>query len=311
MQPLSMINYPPIKSYLVSKDNNSYAFTIKPLLHGYGYTIGNSLRRILLSSIPGFGVTSVKINKITHEYQAVDGVMEDALDIILNIKNIRAKITNSDEKVVLTLNKNKKGEIKAGDFLAEGKAEIINSDLYICYLSKDVDLTIEIEISRGVGYLPVEKINYANNVNPQNILVDALFSPVSNVKLAVEQVRVGDRTDFDKLDLSFDTDGSVNGKETMEFALNLIKEFFNQITSSFEAGEVESEIEVKLPKTPKKTSKKETEIKLPKTILAILEKNNILTNQDLKEKRSELEEFAGITSKFLKEIDAYLKSLEN
>lgn len=311
-----MINYPSIKSSLKSKGKNSYSFVVKPLLHGYGYTLGNSLRRVLLSSAPGFGVTSVKINKITHEYQAVDGVMEDALDIILNIKNIRAKILNSDDKVTLTLHKDKKGEIKAGDFSAEGKAEIINSDLYICYLSKDVELNIEIEVSRGVGYLPAEKINYAANINPQNILVDTVFSPISNVKLAVEQVRVGDRTDFDKLELTFETDGSINGKEAIDFVLNLITELFSQISSSFNSrvGDPEEEIpeaEIKPIKvTAKKAIKKESEINLPKGILAILEKNDIYTNEDLKSKESELEDFSGITSKYLKEIKSYLENLK-
>lgn len=308
------LNHPPIKSHLISHDESKHTLVIEPLLPGYGHTLGNSLRRILLSSIPGYAVTRIRINEITHEYQPIQGVVEDALDVILNLKLIRAKIKTDDEKVVVTINKNAEGEVTAGDF-ANNKVEIFNPDQYICYLNKDAKLTIEIEVSRGVGYLSVDQINLAENTNPQDIYVDALFSPVTNTALEVEQVRVGDKTNFDKLEISFETDRSIEASEVVEFILSLTIDLFSKILSSFQASlgaqptVAPKETASKDPSAEKVDSGADDSINLPTRIKNILEKNGISTNSELINRIDDIEEFAGITEKALGTIKDYIKTI--
>ena len=298
---------PSLTSNLVATSPKVYKFTVQPLLPGYGYTLGNSLRRILLSSIPGFAVTKVKINNITHEYQVIEGVMEDALEVVLNLKTIRAKILGSDEKAVITLTKSGNGDVFAKDFKTEGKVQIINEDLYICTLNKDAELEIEIEISRGTGYLSVEKLNLGDNPNPQYIIVDALFSPVTNVGLEVEQVRVGEMINFDRLELTFEVDQTMEAEEIIKYALNLNTELLQKISSSLTTS-------LENPDSVEDSSKEEynnkTPIILPKKVLSILEKNNILTNGDLLKKADKLEEINGIDEKMTKQITEYLSTLK-
>jgi len=301
----SLVKYPPIKSSLKSISERSFVFSVEPLLPGFGHTIGNSLRRMLLSTVPGFGVTRVKINEITHEYQAIDGVVEDVMNILLNLKQLRARILTDDDKITLKLLKKKSGEITAADFDTKKLVEIVNPELYICYLSKDTTFEIEVDITRGVGYLPAEKIDFAGNLNPQDLLVDTVFTPVKNVALNVEKVRVGERTDYDKLEISFETDGSVSGEDVVNFTLDFSADIFAQIKSSF--GVIETEVE-----PAKKLAKKVTEksdIDLPDGILLILEKNGIESKEMLKAKEAELEEFSGLTKKYLKTIKDYINTL--
>ena len=298
---------PSLTSNLVATSPKTHKFTVQPLLPGYGYTLGNSLRRILLSSIPGFAVTKIKINNITHEYQVIEGVMEDALEVVLNLKTIRAKILTSDEKVIINLTKSGNGDVFAKDFKTEGKVQIINEDLYICTLNKDAELEIEIEISRGTGYLSVEKLNLGDNPNPQYIIVDALFSPVTNVGLEVEQVRVGEMINFDRLELTFETDQTMGADEIIKYTLNLNTELLQKISSSL-ASSLENLHSTEI--LPKEESNQKTPINLPKKILSILEKNNILTNEDLLKKTNKLEEISGIDEKMTKQIKEYLSTLK-
>jgi DNA-directed RNA polymerase subunit alpha len=300
---------PPIKSHLISHSDTLHTLVIEPLMPGYGYTLGNSIRRVLLSSIPGSAVTRVRINEITHEYQPIAGVVEDALDVILNLKLFRAKILTDDEKVIINLSKNKEGQVLASEFNSAGKVEIVNPDLYICYLNSGSKLDIELEISRGVGYLSVEEINLAENTNPQDIYVDSVFSPVVNVSLNVEQVRVGEKTNFDKLEISFETDKSIAPQEVVEFVMKNLIDLLNRTLSSFQAG-LSSKSD--LPITEKVSSKSADEvsdINLPTRIKNILEKNGITTNSVLIARMSEVEEFAGITEKSYSTIQEYIKTI--
>lgn len=301
------ITQPSLTSNLIATSSKVYKFTVQPLLPGYGYTLGNSLRRILLSSIPGFAVTKIKINNITHEYQVIEGVMEDALEVVLNLKTIRAKILTTEEKVVVSLTKSGNGDVFARDFKTEGKVQIINEDLYICTLNKDAELEIEIEISRGTGYLSVEKLNLGDNPNPQYIIVDALFSPVTNVGLEVEQVRVGEMINFDRLELTFETDQTMEAEEIVKYALNLNTELLQKISSSLLTS---LENPPSLETLPKEENNQKTPITLPKKLLSILEKNNILTNSDLLKKANKLEEINGIDEKMTKQITEYLSTLK-
>jgi len=306
------LTQPTLKTTLIKESEYKNILTIEPLLPGYGYTLGNSIRRILLSSIPGCAVTKVKINEITHEYQAVEGVVEDALDIILNLKLIRAKILTDDDKVTLTLTKNKEGEVLAKDFAKNAKVELSNPEQYICFLNKDSKVEIEIEISRGFGYLSVEEINLANNANPQDIYVDAVFSPVVNSSIVVEQVRVGEKTNFDKLSVSFETDKSVEASEVVEFIFNNLIDLFSKILSSFQANTQELDTptkSVKIVKSEETEVNSTDNINLPVKIKNILEKNGIVTNSELISKLSEIENFAGITEKSFSNIKDYIKTI--
>lgn len=295
-----------MKSKLEEIDTNNFVLTVSPLLPGYGHTLGNSLRRVLLSSVPGFAITKIRINEITHEYQSIEGVLEDAMNIILNLKLLRTKILTDDDTIIIALNKNKKGDIFGKDFNTEKKVEIINPDLYICHLSKDMDFKIEIEIQRGVGYLPVEKINFAGNLNPQDILVDALFSPVTNVALNVEKVRVGERTDFDKLELKYTVDGTQSGTEIANFALDFVVDIFGQIHSSLSTGNIEVVVE----KPSAKTKTVSSDLDLDEEIMAILEKNGVNNLAELLERKDEIEDFAGMTKKRIEKVKSYLDKIK-
>jgi DNA-directed RNA polymerase subunit alpha len=306
------LSFPSIKSNLVEKGDNSFSLIVEPLLPGFGYSLGNSLRRIFLSSIPGFAVTKIKINDIAHEYQAIEGVVEDAMNIILNLKNLRVTIKTDEEKAILSLSKDGAGEVYAKDFDKNASVEVINQDLYICTLDKGGKLDIEVEIERGVGYLPVEQIQADNQSVGQYINVDALFSPVKSVAFDVEKVRVGDKTNFDKIEIRFETDGSVEAKEIVDFALGLAVDLFQKIHSSFVAKSdfAVVEAQTKTTKDASEDTQESKEIDLPKRIKNILEKNEITTNSQLKEKLTEVEEFAGITEKAMTQIREYVKGLK-
>jgi DNA-directed RNA polymerase subunit alpha len=308
--------YPVVKTTLQNQDHNDYTLTITPLLPGFGSTIGNSLRRILLSSIPGFAVTKVRINDITHEYQAISHVTEDALDVLLNLKNIRARILTDDETVTLVLKTNEEGDIFAKDFSTNAAIEIINKDAYICHLEKGGKLHLEVEIGRGYGYVSYEQRDLRGNTDPTGILIDSAYSPVRNVLFTVEQTRVGDKTNFDKLIITFSTDGTVAGQEIAEFALKLTVDMYQNIFSSFQAGVEFAEVEKELTKlsasVPAKTPAKKSssdEILLSPRIVKILEKNNIKTNKKLLTKKDEVMEMAGLGDKAIEEITKYIKKL--
>lgn len=299
-------NEPPIKSYLIDRGSEAFTLVIEPLIPGFGQTIGNALRRILLSSIPGTAVTRIKINDITHEYQAIGGVVEDALDIVLNLKNLHVKILNGEEKITLSLKVKKQGPVTAADFEIDSrKVEIMNPELHICTLDKESEVKIEVEVSRGLNYLPVEKIDLASNINPQNILVDALFSPVTNVSLTVEDTRVGDITNYDKLSINFNTNGTITGEEAVEFAMNLIIDLFQKAKNSFGSMPSEINTEVAAVIMPEIS----TIIDLPKKILSILSKNQINTITELQSRSEDLDQLAGIDEKMIKSIHTYLSTL--
>ncbi len=306
---------PTIKTNLEADKNNInfYSFTIQPLLPGFGYTIGNSIRRVLLSSIPGFAVTRISINDITHEYQAIEGVSEDVINIILNIKQIRSKIITDSNSVILKFKSNKIGTVYAKDLLSSKEVEIANPDIYICNITEEKELSIEIEISRGVGYLSAEKINFGSNLNTNNILVDAIFSPVTNVILDVSQIRVGDRTDYDKLVLKFETDGTVESKDIIKYVLDFNIDLFEKIrsvsNSISETKFLEEDINKEEIIDNKKIIKNNntSKLDLPKNLIMILEKNGITDKNILKKRKDEISDFSGITKKHLKTIEDYLK----
>jgi DNA-directed RNA polymerase subunit alpha len=311
MIPLTNLKYPNIKAYLEEKENE-FRFVVEPLLHGYGFTLGNSVRRILLSSVPGAAVTKIKINDLTHEYQPIDGVVEDAIDVILNLKNLRVKILNDEDIVNIKLNKSLTGEVLAKDFTTGGKVEIVNPELFICYLSKDIDLDIEIEIHKGVGYLSADKINFVSNIDPHWILVDALFSPITNVSVNVEQVRLGDKTDFDKLEITFTSDKTISGKEAVDFALGTLNNLFLQIGSTLNLSQIYTQEQL-VESDKKEVLAKDDESlnEISDSLRKILQKNNIDTKssllQQFEDNPDNFNDFPGITKKQITEIKNFLE----
>jgi DNA-directed RNA polymerase subunit alpha len=196
-------------------------FIAAPFERGYGVTLGNSLRRVLLSSIEGSAVSAVKIAGASHEFSTIPGVLEDVPEIILNIKSL---IINSHSKIPKTiyLKADKKGEVKAKDIEADETIEIINPELHIATLTKDTKLNIEMEVSRGRGYMPAE-LNKKEDKIAGFIPIDSIFTPVKKINYFVENTRVGQRTDYDKLIVEIWTNGSINPKDALLYASNILQ----------------------------------------------------------------------------------------
>jgi DNA-directed RNA polymerase subunit alpha len=194
--------------------------TVEPLERGWGHTVGNSLRRILLSSLQGGAVVSVRIDGAAHEYSTLPGVTEDVTDIILNIKQLRLKLV-ADEDVTLRLDVSGKGDVKASDIEKNSGVEILNPDLHIATINDDAKLKIEMRVSDGRGYVAAEQ-NRREEDPVGTIPIDAIFSPVKRVNYVVENTRVGQRTDFDKIIFDIWTDGSISVEDAIGYAAKLM-----------------------------------------------------------------------------------------
>ena len=208
---------------------------IEPLERGWGYTIGNSLRRILLSSLQGAAVVSVKADGVLHEYSTIKGVVEDITDIILNIKQLRLKLI-SDEDAVLRLEVSGEGEVKAQDFDKNPDVEILNPELHIATINKEAKIKMECRVSDGRGYVPAEQ-NKREDDPIGTIPIDALFSPITRVNFVVENTRVGQRTDLDKIVMEVWTNGSISVEDAMAYASKLLQDHLD-VFINFE-GELE------------------------------------------------------------------------
>ncbi len=201
---------------------NTYGkFTAAPFERGYGVTIGNALRRVLISSIEGSAVTTVKFHGVQHEFSTIPGVLEDVTEIILNIKSL---ILNSHSKIPKTIyiKKETKGEIKAKDIHADETIEIINPELHIATLTKDTKFHIEMEVARGRGYMPSE-LNKKEDTAIGVIPIDSVFAPVKKISYSVENTRVGQRTDYDKLNFEIFTNGAITPKDALLYASNILQ----------------------------------------------------------------------------------------
>lgn len=209
---------------------NEGTLTIEPCFHGYGTTLGNALRRVLLSSLPGAAVTAVKIKGVNHEFQAVKGVKEDALEIILNVKSIRLK-SFSDEPVKLQISVSGVKTVTAGDIAPNADVEIINSELVIANVTDDnAVFEMELTVSRGRGYITSEERNAEGPREIGTIAIDALFSPVRNVGYRVENTRVGEITNYDKLIMTIETDGTLTPKEAVEESSKILIDHFSLLS---------------------------------------------------------------------------------
>jgi len=238
------IEKPRIEKVEMSDDNSYGKFVVEPLERGYGITLGNSLRRILLSSLPGAAVTSVKIEGVLHQFSTIPGVVEDTADIILNLKQLNLKLY-SDEPRVIRIEAHGEGEVRAGDIITDPDVEILNRDLHIATLDKGGKLVIEMVVEKGRGYVPAER-----NKRPDQpigvIPVDSIFSPIRRVNYSVENTRVGQVTDYDKLTLEIWTDGTIRPDEATSLAAKILMEhlkLFVSLTDDVEKVEIMAEKE--------------------------------------------------------------------
>ena len=206
----------------VEKTNNYGRFVVEPLERGFGTTLGNSLRRVLLSSLPGVAVSSVKIDGVLHEFSTIDGVKEDVTEIILNLKELRAKL-NCDEPRTIVIDASGEGEVKAGDIIADADVEIINPELHIATLGSNAKLHMEMVLEHGRGYVSADK-NKTQGMPIGQIAVDSIFTPIQKVNFRVENTRVGQITDYDKLTLEVWTDGTIRPEESASLAAKILTE---------------------------------------------------------------------------------------
>ena len=208
------------------EENNKSFITIEPLDQGYGHTLGNSLRRVLLTTMQGAAISSVKVAGVSHQFATIPGVVEDVIQLVLSLKKVRVKIYG-DRPIRMTLNKSGKGEVKAGDIDTLGTGEIVNPDLYLATLSDDKSkLSLEITAEPGTGYIPAEERKFSEI---GVIAVDSIFTPIMSVNYTVEQTRVGRRTDFDRLNLEIETDGTITGLEAVEKSARILSGYFKQV----------------------------------------------------------------------------------
>lgn len=244
----------------VKEKENFGVFVIQPLYPGYGHTLGSSLRRILLSSLEGAAISSIKVEGISHQFSTISGVREDVNEIILNLKNVSLKI-HGDEPVHLALNIKGPKEVRAKDIKTPSSAEIVNSDLYLATVEDKAVLSIEMTAEKGRGYLPVETRPAPSEVGM--IAIDSLFSPILLVNVKVENTRVGQRTDFNKLTLEIKTDGTIKPSEALKKSVEILSRQIEPI-KNIQVKKEDRKLKVKeKPKDAKRP--KEKEIKDEKT----------------------------------------------
>lgn len=233
------IHLPELKK--VNEDGAKATFEITPLYPGYGMTLGNSLRRVILSSLPGAAVTAVKIHGAAHEFSTLDNVKEDVIEIILNLKQLRVKL-HSDEEFI-TISKSGKGEVTAKDIKVNQNVEVVNPDLHIATLDNAKSkFDIEIKVEKGRGFVPVEK-REGEKLGIGMIAVDALYAPIKRVRYNVEKTRVGQMTDLDKLVLEVETDGTVSAEAAVRQASEILVDHFLVLTDLETATRKEKVVE--------------------------------------------------------------------
>jgi len=249
----------PLQPKVIKKEKQKATFEIEALYPGYGVTIGNSLRRVLLSSLGGAAVTQMKIKGVSHEFSTIPGVLEDIITIMLNLKQMRFRVF-SDEPQKATLKAKGEKEVKASDFEFPSQVELINKDCHIATLTqKGADLEMEIQIEKGIGYSPREARKKEKLAIGQ-IPIDAIFTPIKRVSFKVENMRVGERTDFDKLFLEIETDGTITPEAAFSQTSEILVKHFSLFSETFRKEEkalpAEAPIEKKKVRKIKEHAKK-------------------------------------------------------
>ena len=305
----------PSKPKIVTEIGFSGSYEIDGLYPGYGHTLGNSLRRIILSSLPGSAVTAVKIAGIPHEFSVISGVKEDAITILLNLKKMRLSIV-SDEAVTLSLKAKGVKEITAGDIKVQGGVEILNPELVIATLTdKNAELDMEITAEKGLGFVSKE-ILQKNRVDVGQITLDAIFTPIRRVSYEVENMRVGDRTDFNRLKIFIETDGTITPKEALEKSIEtMISQLkaivgFKEEDVASSAGFYEESVLKNNADEDSLKTRIET-LNLSARTLNALSNANIRTVGGLaRKKEKDILEIEGLGAKGLTEIKEVLQTLD-
>ncbi|QQR83361.1 DNA-directed RNA polymerase subunit alpha [Candidatus Peregrinibacteria bacterium] len=305
------------KINLESKGRHA-VFTISPLPSGFGMTLGNAFRRVLLSSLPGAAITSVKITGVSHEYATIPGVQDAVLDIILNLKQLQIK-KNSKESEVIRLSVSKEGDVLASHIEHSSDIEILNPDLRITTLTKKgTKLEMEMKVEKGVGYMPA-RLRKESNKEIGTILVDAIYSPVQKVRYDVSSTRVGGRTDLDKLTIEVETNGSITSEDALKFSASVLKSYFDLFL--VEGQEVEpdfrsdrDQVKAKEIQEEEEESRKETYTPIeilnfsPRTLNALINGGIGSIEQLVKCNPSKLSNFRGFGKKAMDEVaDALAK----
>lgn len=310
----------PSKPRIVTESERSGTYEIDGLYPGYGYTLGNSLRRIILSSLPGAAVTHVKIPGVAHEFSTIEGVKEDVVTILLNIRKIRFKLV-TDEPQTITLSVKGPKAITAGDLKLPGQVEVLNPEQHIADVTGKVTFELELRAERGLGYIPKEE-HQKERVDIGTIALDAIFSPIRRANYEVENMRVGDRTDFNRLRILIETDGTIAPREALERS---IETMIHQLKAV--VGFKEEEVQESVPgmtdlRLPKESAEKATpmdaevlktritELNLPQRVEMALDNASIRTVGGLVRKREDdLLAIEGLGQKGLQDIKRALSNL--
>ena len=300
---------PNIKCLEIDNENNYAKFVCEPLERGYGITIGNSLRRILLSSLPGSAITGVKIDGVLHEFSTIPNVVEDVPEIIVNLKNVRLKLDKNEEKI-LRINVKEEGEVTAGDIITDGTVEVLNPDLHIATVSEGGSLVMELTAEMGRGYNTAEKNKKESQ--PLGVLpIDSIYTPVRKVNYSVENTRVGQMVDYDKLTIEVWTDGSLKPYEALSLAAKVMTghlELFIDLSEATKNTQVM--IEKEEFKKEKVLEMSIEELELSVRSFNCLKRANISTVEDLTTKtESDMMKVRNLGKKSLDEVTNKLHSL--
>ena len=300
---------PNIECIKIDDENNYSKFVCEPLERGYGVTIGNSLRRILLSSLPGCSITSVKINGVLHEFSSIPNVVEDVPEIIVNLKNVRLKFEEEEEKV-LRIDFNGEGEVKAGDIQTDGTVEILNPDLHIAQVAEGGHLIMELTANRGRGYNSSEK-NKKPDQDISVLPIDSIYTPVKKVNYQIENTRVGQMVDLDRLVIEIWTDGSLKPYEALSLAAKILTghlELFIDLSEATKNTRVM--IEKEENKKERILEKSIEELELSVRSFNCLKRAGISTVEDLANKtESDMMKVRNLGKKSLDEVVAKLHAL--
>ncbi len=302
------IEKPTINKY-IDEDGNYGKFVVEPLERGYGTTLGNALRRILLSSLPGAAVTSVKIDGVLHEFSTIPGVKEDVTEIILNLKKLAIRL-NGDNTQRVIINAVGPKEVTAADIIGDSDIEIFNPDLHIATLEENATLVMEVNLARGRGYVPAE-MNKTESTPISVIPVDSIYTPVRKVNFTVENTRVGQVTDYDRLVLEIWTDGSITPEEGVSIGAKIMQEHLNlfiQLTDT--TGTMEIMVEKEEDQKEKALEMTIEELELSVRSFNCLKRAAINTVEELTQKSEEdMMKVRNLGKKSLDEVKAKLEEL--
>ncbi len=309
----------PQKSKYIKKEGDLFLFEIEPCFPGYGHTLGNALRRVLLSSLEGAAATTVKIVGVKHEFSTIPHVLEDTIEIILNLKELCFKMY-SKEPIKLILKAKGEKEVTAKDLKCPSGLEVVNKNAHIATLTdKKAKLELEIQVEKGLGYVPREERG-KEKLGVGTIALDAIFTPIKVVNYTVEDIRVGERTNYNKLVVGIKTDGSIEAKEALKQAAKILADHFNRIAEVAEKKSQKKPTKKTIIQKSKKIGKRDKiadskklkieELNLPLRILKVLKVNKIKTAGGLAGKKKDfLEAIEGLGPKAVKEIQRVIGRL--